>query len=94
MVVTVNLQIIKFSEETNQLSECTLFYQNIQPSMIDFQNHRLVIEQRMTIDEAHTIAMAICEKQGWPFFAPIHIASGKDFWVITTNYDAIGCNAH
>lgn len=47
----------------------------------------------MTIDEARTIAMAICEKQGWPFFDPIYIRSGKDFWVITTNYDAIGCNA-
>ncbi|HLO49615.1 MAG TPA: hypothetical protein VK211_14465 [Kamptonema sp.] len=47
----------------------------------------------MTIDEAHTIAMAICEKQGWPFFDPIHIYSGKENWVITTNYHARGCNA-
>lgn len=47
----------------------------------------------MTVNEARTIAMAICEKQGWLFFDPIHIYSGKDFWVITTNYNAIGCNA-
>jgi hypothetical protein len=47
----------------------------------------------MTVDEARTIAMAICEQQGWPFFDPVNIYSGKDFWVITTNYHTRGCNA-
>jgi hypothetical protein len=41
MLGTVNLQIIKLSEGTNHLSECTLSYQNTQPCMIDFQNSEL-----------------------------------------------------
>ena len=47
----------------------------------------------MTVDEARTIAMAICEKQGWPFFDPVNIYATKEYWIITTNYNAIGCNA-
>lgn len=41
MLGTVNLEIIKLSEGTNHLSECTLSYQNTQPCMIDFQNSEL-----------------------------------------------------
>jgi len=52
-----------------------------------------VAKKIMTVDEARTIAIAICEKQGWPFFDPVRIYSGKDFWVIRTNCHAIGCNA-
>jgi hypothetical protein len=51
------------------------------------------MEQRMTVDEARTIAMGVCEKQGWYFSDPVNIYSTKQNWIITTNYHAIGCNA-
>lgn len=67
MVGTVNLQIIKVSEETNQLSECTLFYQNTQPSIIDFQNYELGdhhFEGRDIFDCLCQLR-AFLEKKGW-----------------------------
>uniref|UniRef100_UPI0036702A91 hypothetical protein n=1 Tax=Microcoleus anatoxicus TaxID=2705319 RepID=UPI0036702A91 len=64
---TVNLQIIKISEGSNHLSECTLSYQNTQPCVIDFHNSELEhhhFEGRDVFDCLCQLRVFL-EKKGW-----------------------------
>ncbi|MCT7981394.1 hypothetical protein [Laspinema olomoucense] len=63
----VNLQIIKSLEGDNQLSECTLFYQNTRPCIIVFQNAELgnhQFEGKDVFDGFCELRLFL-EKKGW-----------------------------
>ncbi|MCT7994046.1 hypothetical protein [Laspinema olomoucense] len=63
----VNLQIIKISEGYNQLSECTLFYKNTPPCMVEFQNTELGNHQFQGKDvfDCFCKLRFFLEKKGW-----------------------------